>query len=187
QLAEQLGLAGKEGCGAFYVPATPNARGIADAWAACSDDEPTDSGSIGVLIVSGDEAAADPNVRGLAERAHHVIATSMFHSLAVGWADLVLPGTSYLEREGTYINLEGRLQRLRRTSTPPCPDELEWISQLAARFDVGGAPDAAAFFSEVSERVYGGLTFGEVGERAPLRGYPDAPEHVVPEALPEPR
>src|SRR5207249_4617785 len=38
QLAERLGLAGKEGCGAFYVPATPNGRGIADAWAAASDE-----------------------------------------------------------------------------------------------------------------------------------------------------
>ena len=34
QLAEQLGLAGRDGCGAFYVPATPNGRGVADAWAA---------------------------------------------------------------------------------------------------------------------------------------------------------
>ena len=66
----------------------------------------------------------------------------MFHGLAAGWADLVLPGTSYLERDGTYVNLEGRLQRLRRTALPPAPDELEWISQLAARFDVELAPYA---------------------------------------------
>ena len=92
--------------------------------------------SVGLLIVSGDEAAGDPNVRALAERADAVIAISMFHGLAVGWADLVLPGTSYLEREGTYVNLEGRLQRLRRTALPPAPDELEWLAQLAARFDV---------------------------------------------------
>ena len=136
QLAEQLGLAGKEGCGAFFVPATPNGRGVADAWAAASDSEPGDAESIGLLIVSGDEAAGDPNVRGLAERADAVIAISMFHGLAVGWADLVLPGTSYLEREGTYVNIEGRLQRLRRTATPPGPDELEWLAQLASRFDV---------------------------------------------------
>ena len=116
QLAETLGLAGREGCGAFYVPATPNGRGIADAWAAASDDEPVETESVGLLIVSGDEAAGDPNVRALAERADAVIAISMFHGLAVGWADLVLPGTSYLEREGTYVNLEGRLQRLRRTA-----------------------------------------------------------------------
>ena len=34
QLAEKLGLPARTGCGAFYVPATPNGRGVADAWAA---------------------------------------------------------------------------------------------------------------------------------------------------------
>jgi predicted molibdopterin-dependent oxidoreductase YjgC len=110
----------------------------------------------------------------------------MFGGLAAGWADLVLPGTGYLERDGTFVNLEGRLQRLRRTVEPPCPDEIEWIAGLAARFGVDVAPYAAAVFAEVSERVYGGLAFGEVGERAPLRGYPEAQEHVARQALPEP-
>jgi NADH-quinone oxidoreductase subunit G len=186
QLAEKLGLAGQDGSGAFYVPATPNARGVADAWAAASDDEGGDMDSVGLLIVSGDEAAGDPNVRALAERADAVIAISMFHGLAVGWADLVLPGTSYLEREGTYVNLEGRLQRLRRTALPPAPDELEWIAQLAARFDVQLSPHAPAVFAEVSKRCYDGLPFGEVGERAPLRGYAGAPTHVDPPPLPAP-
>ncbi len=186
QLAEKLGLAGLDGSGAFYVPATPNGRGVADAWGAASDDEGEDMDSVGLLIVSGDEAAGDPNVRALAERAEAVIAISMFHGLAVGWADLVLPGTSYLEREGTYVNLEGRLQRLRPTALPPAPDELEWIAKLAARFDVQLAPYAPAVFAEVSERCYAGLPFGEVGERAPLRGYAGAPTHVDPPPLPEP-
>ena len=158
QLAEKLGLAGKEGCGAFFVPATPNGRGVADAWAAASDSEPGDADSIGLLIVSGDEAAGDPNVRGLAEHAEAVIAISMFHGLAVGWADLVLPGTSYLERDGTYVNIEGRLQRLRRTAAPPGPDELEWLAELASRFGVTLTPYAAPVFAEVSERCYGGLS-----------------------------
>jgi len=186
ECAERLGLAGKEGCGAFYLPETPNGRGIADAWAAASDEEGGDIESVGLLVVSGDEAANDPNVRALAEKAEAVIAISMFHGLAAGWADLVLPGTSYLERDGTYINLEGRLQRLRRTATPPAPDELTWISQLAARFGIGIPPHAPSVFAELSERCYGGLTFGEVGERAPLRSNPEAPEHVEAPPLPEP-
>jgi NADH-quinone oxidoreductase subunit G len=181
-LAERVGAKA-----AFSVPATPNGRGIADAWSAASDGEPGESESIGVLIVSGDEAAGNPNVRGLAERAEHVIVISMFHGLAAGWADLVLPGTSYLERDGTYVNMEGRLQRLRRTATPPCPDELEWISQLAARFGVELAPYASVAFEEVSARCYGGLSFGEVGERAALRAYDSAPRHTETPALPEPR
>jgi NADH-quinone oxidoreductase subunit G len=187
ELAEKLGLADRDGCGAFYLPETPNGRGVADAWAACCDDEAETADSIGLLVVSGDEAAADENVRALAEQAEATIVLSMFGGLAAGWADLVLPGTGYLERDGTFVNLEGRLQRLRRTVEPPCPDELEWISQLAARFEVDVAPYAAGVFAEVSAKVYGGLTFGEVGERAPLRGYPEAQEHVAPEALPEPQ
>jgi NADH-quinone oxidoreductase subunit G len=187
QLAEKLGLADRPGSGAFYVPSTPNARGIADAWSACCDDEPEDFDSVGLLIVSGDEAAGDDNVRALAERADAVIAITMFHGLAVGWADLVLPGTSYLEREGTYVNLEGRLQRLRRTAMPPGPDDLEWISRLASRLGVDVAPHASTIFAEVSQRCYGGLPFGEVGERAPLRGYEGAPVHVDPVPLPEPK
>jgi len=181
QLAERLG------CGAaFYVPATPNGRGIADAWAAASDAEPGEPESIGLLLVSGDEAAGNPNVRGLAERAEHVIVSSMFHGLAGGWADLVLPGTSYLERDGTFVNVEGRLQRLRRTASPPCPDELEWISQLASRFGVELAPYASSVFDEVSARCFGGLSFGEVGERAALRSYTGASRHAEPPSLPEP-
>jgi predicted molibdopterin-dependent oxidoreductase YjgC len=111
----------------------------------------------------------------------------MFHGLAVGWADLVLPGTSYLERDGTYVNLEGRLQRLRRASIPPAPDELAWISKLAERFDVAIPPYASAVFAELSASAYGGLPFGEVGERAPLRGYSESAEHVETPPLPEPQ
>jgi anaerobic selenocysteine-containing dehydrogenase len=42
-------------------------------------------------------------------------------------------------------------------------------------------------FAEVSKRCYGGLSFGEVGERAALRTYDAAPAHVDPPALPEPK
>ena len=183
-LARELGFAGKPGSGAFHLPRTANGRGVADAWA-CSDDRESEAPEdIGLLIVSGDEAAADPNVRVLAERAERVLVTSMFQSLAAGWADLVLPGTSYLERDGTYVNLEGRLQRLRRSVMPPAPDELAWISKLAERFEVELAPEPSAVFAELSERLYDGLPFGEVGERAQLRTRSEAPAVELPEPPP---
>src|SRR5438105_12403343 len=92
----------------------------------------------------------------------------MFHGLAGGWADLVLPGTSYLERDGTYVNLEGRIQRLRRAVIPPCPDELAWIAKLAERFGVELSPYAAGVFHEVAAKCFGGIGFGDVGELARL-------------------
>jgi NADH-quinone oxidoreductase subunit G len=168
ELAHTLGFEGKPGCGAFHLPATPNARGVADAWAAAAEGTEQDPEPVSLLIVSGDEAAADPAVRAMAERAEHVLAITMYHGLAVGWADLVLPGTSYLERDGSYVNLEGRVQRLRRATIPPVPDELAWLSQLAEGFGVEVSPHAAVVFAELSERLYEGLAYGEVGERAPL-------------------
>jgi len=185
-LAGKLGFGDKPGSGAFHLPSTPNARGVADAWAACCDDEAQTPEEIGLLLVSGDEAAADPNVRALAERAERVIVTSMFQGLAAGWADLVLPGTSYLERDGTYVNLEGRVQRLRRTVIPPVPDELAWISKLAERFDVELPPYASAVFDELSALIYDGLPFGEVGEQAELRTRSEAPPAELPEEMPAP-
>ncbi len=169
ELAHSLGFEGKPGCSAFHLPATPNGRGVAEAWAAAADVDEANPEPIGLLIVSGDEAAADPAVRALAERAERVLAITMYHGLAVGWADLVLPATSYLERDGSFVNLEGRVQRLRRSVIPPVPDELAWISKLAARFGVEISPHAAVVFAELALTVYGGTaSFGEVGERAPL-------------------
>ena len=166
QVAELARSVGAKG--AFYLPETANARGASDAWSAAADAEATDPEPIGLLIVSGDEAAANPDVRAIAEQAERVLVISMFHGLAAGWADLVLPGTSYLERDGTYVNLEGRVQRVRRSVIPPAPDELAWISRLAERFGVEVSPYPSAVFEEVSAIAFGGIPFGAVGEQAEL-------------------
>jgi NADH-quinone oxidoreductase subunit G len=179
EIAQRIGASG-----AFYLPETANARGVADAWAAADDAEATNPDPIGLLIVSGDEAAANPVVRAMAEQAEKVLVISMFHGLAAGWADLVLPGTSYLERDGTYINLEGRVQRLRRAVIPPAPDELAWISRLAERFGVEVSPYPSAVFEEVSAIAFGGIPFGDVGERAALPAAAPAPAPA--ETTPEP-
>ncbi len=179
EVAHALGFEGKPGCAAFHLPATPNARGVAEAWAAAADEDEAEPEGIALLVVSGDEAASDPGVRALAERADHVIVMSLFASLAAGWADLILPATGTLEREGTAMNLEGRVQRLRRAVIAPVPDELAWLAKLAERFDVALSPYAEAVFEELSGRIYGGLELAALGERAPL---PARAPYVAPPA-----
>jgi predicted molibdopterin-dependent oxidoreductase YjgC len=129
-LAERLG----DKASVYFLPRTPNGRGVAAAWARAED--PPREGEIGALIVSGDEAASDPRVRELAERARFVLTTAMFENEVTLWSHVVLPGTSYLERDGTTVNLEGRPQRLRRAAIPPADDELAFFAELAGRFDV---------------------------------------------------
>ena len=181
ETAHALGFEGKPGCGAFHLPATPNGRGVALAWSAAADEDETNPEHIRLLVVSGDDAAASPGVRALAERSDATIAITMFHGLATGWADLVLPATSALEREGTMINLEGRVQRLRRASLPPVPDELAWLARLAERLGVTVSPHASLVFDELAQTVFPGLPEPEeraaLAERGPYQAPPAATSH----------
>ncbi len=191
ELAHALGLEGKERCGAFHLSGTPNGRGVAAAWSVAADAEEANPEPIELLIVSGDEAASDPSVRALAEQARRVLALTMFHDLVAGWADVILPATASLERDGTAMNLEGRVQRLRRTSLPPCPDELAWISKLAERFGVELPPHAAGLYDELRGHLFRDLTLEGIGLRAPLpaRTPYEAPEEATtapPPPLPTP-
>jgi predicted molibdopterin-dependent oxidoreductase YjgC len=79
-------------------------------------------------------------VLALAERARFVLTSSMYMTQVTGWSHLVLPGTSYLEREGTTVNLEGRPQRLRAAVAPPAFGELEFFARLCQRFGLEGHP-----------------------------------------------
>ena len=171
---------------AFYLPRTANGRGVTDAWSCASDGEPVET-EPALVVISGDEAALDPGVRALAERAAAVIGIGMFAESFAGIADLVLPGTSYLERDGTTVNLEGRLQRQRRSVIAPCPDELAWVAKLAERFEVELSPHASTVFEEVSAICYGGISFAEVGEHAPLPAQREQPPRASVPAGPRAR
>ena len=172
ETAPQLAAAGgleRDGCAAFHLPQTANGRGVADAWAAAADAEAENPEPIGLLIVSGDEAAANPDVRAMAELAEKVIAIGMFRRLVAPWADLILPGTSYLERDGTYVNLEGGFSGSAARRSRRRPTKVAVLSRLAERFGVELSPHAAQVFEEISGICYGGLPYGEVGEQAVLR------------------
>src|SRR5262249_32795691 len=83
---------------------------------------------------------------------------------------------------GTMVNLEGRVQRLRRAVIPPCPDELAWIAKLGARFDVQLAPEALGVFAEVSSKLFGGVSLSAIGERGLQR--PEAAAAAPAQAAP---
>jgi NADH dehydrogenase/NADH:ubiquinone oxidoreductase subunit G len=151
----------------YYLPCTPNGRGVADAWSAAGDGEP-ESVKPRLVIISGDDAALDPSVQAMAADADVVIGIGMFQESFRGIADLVIPAQSYLERDGTTVSLEGRLQRQRRAVLAPVPDLLAWVARLGERFGVEISPYASVVFDEVAAKCFGGIRFADVGERAPL-------------------
>jgi NADH-quinone oxidoreductase subunit G len=54
-------------------------------------------------------------------------------------ADLVLPGASYAEKHGTYVNIEGRVQRGERATFPPGDAREDWTI-FRALSDLLGTP-----------------------------------------------
>jgi NADH-quinone oxidoreductase subunit G len=152
-LANELRESGRAEVAVYVLPRTPNGRGVAAAWYAAGEgrSDPPAEGEIGALVVSGDEAAYDPRVQELAGRARFVLTTAMFQNELTAWSHVVVPGTSYLEREGTFVNLEGRPQRLRRAVVPAGPDELEWLARLGGRLGVEIDPWAAPSVADHAE------------------------------------
>jgi NADH-quinone oxidoreductase subunit G len=133
-LATRLGLA-RDGAGLLELPRVPNARGIREAGFAPGHGPgfetlaapAHDAHGIAEALASGDLSTiwlnyADPvrfhPDRGLWERglgtAQTVIAVENVMTETVRrFADVVLPGEAYPEKEGTVTNVDGRVQRLR--------------------------------------------------------------------------
>ena len=156
----------------YVLPRTPNGRGVASAWYGAGEGRgsgPPEEGEIGALVISGDEAVYDPRVLELAARARFVLTTAMFMGGHTLQSHLVVPGASYLERDGTTVNLEGRRQRQRRVVTPPAGwDELEFFARLAERFGVAVSPWAELLPAEQAE-------LEPRGKRRPVEAGPSRP------------
>jgi len=52
-------------------------------------------------------------------------------------ADVILPGAAYTEKDGTYVNLEGRVQRARRAIFPPGEAKDDWAILRALSERIG--------------------------------------------------
>jgi NADH-quinone oxidoreductase subunit G len=87
-------------------------------------------GDIDVLLVLGVDLIADFPDADLARRAltsgAFVIAAELFPTETVRAADVVFPSASYAEREGTFTNLERRLQKLEQLQPSPGTSREVW-------------------------------------------------------------
>lgn len=75
----------------------------------------------GLYIFGEDQAYTDPNVEHVKECLNNLdflVVQELFMSETAKLADVVLPGVSYAEKEGTFSNTERRVQRVRKAVEP---------------------------------------------------------------------
>ena len=108
----------------------------------------------GVFIQGEDIAQSDPNSKhvlaGL-EAMECVVVQDLFLNETAAFAHVFLPGTSFLEKDGTFTNAERRINRVRQVKAPMCELQ-EW--DVACRISTAmGAPMHYDSASQIMDEI----------------------------------
>ena len=123
-----------------------------------------------VYLVSGvPERSLEDAEREALEKVDFLIVQDVLPSAVTELADVVLPGTTFAEKDGTFTNSTGWVQRIRKTIDPPGEAQVDWeiTQQLAKRLD--GEIDyhfSGEIAIAISENVegYGDATHQNIGD-----------------------
>ncbi|ANE48116.1 nitrite reductase [Paenibacillus swuensis] len=150
-------------------------------------------GEIKAMIVLGSNPlVSSPNnavVRRALERLELLVVVDLFETETARYADWLLPGTSFLEAEGTLTNLEGRVFHRGQALAPPwqCREDYRLISDLSEALGRGryfryDGPEAV--FEEMCRATaggkadYSGLSYGRLKAEQGVFWPCPAPEHA---------
>lgn len=92
-------------------------------------DEAVGGNYKGIYIQGEDIAQSDPNTQHIEEALSSmecVVVQDLFLNETARFAHVFLPGTSFLEKDGTFINAERRINRVRQVM-PPRQGKDEWL------------------------------------------------------------
>jgi len=102
------------------------------------------------------------------EKAGFMVVQDLFMSETAQLADVVLPGASFAEKDGTFTNTERRIQRVRQAIDPVGDAKPDWwiTAEIAKRlnakgFDFTGPEEIMAEIAEVVP-AYGGVTYARL-------------------------
>jgi formate dehydrogenase major subunit len=135
-----------------------------------------EGGFRGMFVQGEDIAQSDPNT-------HHVTAAlkaldclivqDLFLNETAAFAHVFFPGTSFLEKDGTFTNAERRINRVRPVKAPmQGMDEWEVVSRLARAMGYDMAyPNAAAIMDEIAGLTpsFAGVSFARLDEVGSLQ------------------
>ncbi|MCL5022921.1 MAG: NADH-quinone oxidoreductase subunit NuoG [Nitrospirae bacterium] len=144
--------------------------------------EAAHEGRIKALYVMGEDMVLglpDSNyVRGALRNIEFLVVQDRFFTETAKYADVVLPALSWAEKEGSYTNLERRIQLTRKAVEGESIEEWKVISEISKTFGLHmGYRSAADIFSEIARvsQIYRELTLEGIADGKsvwPYRGGP---------------
>ena len=166
---------------AWGVPLDPK-RGLTVTEIVKSALEP--GGVRGMYMLGENPFLSDPNinkVRKALTALDFLVVQDIFLTETAEFADVILPATSYLEKDGTYTNTDRRVQLGRKVLDPPGQARADWaiVQDIARRIGLDWHyGDPSEVFDEMVELMpsYANLRWDNLGLSGKL--YPNAdPEH----------
>ena len=166
------------------------------AWGVELDDEPglripnmfdaAIEGSFKALYVQGEDIAqSDPNtqhVEAALSALDCLIVQDIFLNETAKYAHVLLPGSSFLEKDGTFTNAERRINRVRKVM-PPLAGKADWeVTVDLAR--ALGYPMEYTHPSEIMDEIatltpsFAGVSYQKLDERGSLQ-WPCNAEHPI--------
>jgi NADH-quinone oxidoreductase subunit G len=116
-----------------------------------------------LLVLNGiPDVPPPPELVDAAKKAEFVAVCDILKNPIGEFAHVILPAATWAEKDGTFMNVDGRLQRIRRAVEPPVTarPESEWIQEaLVALGERAGAVSAEGVFRE----AFPELDYGKVG------------------------
>lgn len=123
-----------------------------------------------VYIMGENTVVSDANAsktRSALKAAEFVVVQDIFLTETAQLADVVLPAASFAESDGTFVNTERRVQRVRKAVDPPGEAREDWriIADLATRM---GFPMRYAAAADVWDElrkatpIFAGITYGRL-------------------------
>ncbi len=138
----------------------------------------------GMYMMGENPFLSDPNinkVRKALSALDFLVVQDIFLTETAEFADVVLPASSYLEKDGTYTNTDRRVQIGRKVLDTPGGARVDWevVQDIANRIGLGWSYSSAReVFDEIVSVMpsYANLNYDNLGSTGKL--YPNAdPEH----------
>ncbi len=170
-----------------YIPVTnqENRRKMAEIWSVPLDDldplpglttieiiDAAHQGKVKAMYIMGENPViTDPNqhhtIEAL-EKMEFIVMQDIFETETTQYAHVILPAASLFEKDGTVVNSDRRVLRLRKAIDSPGEARQDWqiIIEIARRmgFDIGRYESPEEIFNEIAKaaHIFGGINYKRI-------------------------
>jgi len=128
----------------------------------------------GMFIMGENPMVTDPDLnhtREAIENLDFLVVQDIFHTETTPYADVILPASAYAEKDGTFVNSDRRVLRVRKSVEMPGEAREDWkiLLEIAERmgYNIGSYSDASQIFDEIAKSapMMAGISYSRIDKQ----------------------